>query len=224
MMVGLNFLQNEAIQFRIWLLLYCFISCHVFMTVYRTQPIPFIDEIFHIRQAKLYCATQFNQWDDKITTLPGLYLFTVGIYGPLSVFGAATECSVFLLRGMNLIISVANFYIIYSILQSLDTLKQIKRNYKVWEAFNISVFPVMYFFNFLYYTDTLSTFSVLLMFRLHLAGNLIIAPFIGLLSVLIRQTNIVWVGFFLLDALHQCYLKLLPKTHNHKRKKSSILD
>lgn len=73
------------------------------------------------KNTSLYYRINF-QWDDKITTLPGLYLFTVGIYGPLSVFGAATECSVFLLRGMNLIISVANFYIIYSILQSLDTL------------------------------------------------------------------------------------------------------
>lgn len=48
------------------------------MTVYRTQPIPFIDEIFHIRQAKLYCATQFNQVNICLCTLAlKLYNFCI---------------------------------------------------------------------------------------------------------------------------------------------------
>lgn len=30
------------------------------------------DEIFHIPQAQKYCEGRFNDWDDKITTPPGL--------------------------------------------------------------------------------------------------------------------------------------------------------
>lgn len=31
------------------------------------------DEVFHVPQAQKYCEGRFNEWDDKITTPPGLY-------------------------------------------------------------------------------------------------------------------------------------------------------
>ena len=43
---------------------------------------PYMDEIFHIPQAQRYCDGNFTQWDNKITTLPGLYLFSVGLLDP----------------------------------------------------------------------------------------------------------------------------------------------
>ena len=30
------------------------------------------DEVFHVPQAQKYCEGRFNEWDDKITTPPGL--------------------------------------------------------------------------------------------------------------------------------------------------------
>ena len=62
-------------------------------------------------------------------------------------------------------------------------------------SLNLGLFPLFYFFAFLYYTDVGSTFLVLLMYSLHLDGNDWFASFIGALSVLFRQTNIVWVFF-----------------------------
>ena len=33
---------------------------------------PYMDEIFHVPQARHYCAGNFSHWDEKITTLPGM--------------------------------------------------------------------------------------------------------------------------------------------------------
>lgn len=35
-------------------------------------PEPYLDEIFHIPQAQKYCEGRWLEWDDKITTPPGL--------------------------------------------------------------------------------------------------------------------------------------------------------
>ena len=51
--------------------------------VNRKVPQPYMDEIFHIPQAQHYCAGNFTHWDNKITTLPGLYLFSVGMLEPV---------------------------------------------------------------------------------------------------------------------------------------------
>ena len=38
------------------------------------------DEVFHVRQAQVYCAGDFATWDPKITTPPGVYVVvTIGI-------------------------------------------------------------------------------------------------------------------------------------------------
>ena len=53
--------------------------------------------------------------------------------------------------------------------------------------------PVLYFFSFLYYTDQVSTAMVLLTLCLQMSGQPWVSAFAGLLAVLCRQTNIVWV-------------------------------
>ena len=63
----------------------------------------------------------------------------------------------------------------------------------------MSLCPVLYFFSFLYYTDQVSTAMVLLTLCLQMSGQRWLSAFAGLLSVLCRQTNIVWV--FLCGAL-----------------------
>lgn len=37
-------------------------------------PEPYLDEVFHIPQASKYCEGRYYEWDDKITTPPGLYV------------------------------------------------------------------------------------------------------------------------------------------------------
>ena len=71
---------------------------------------------------------------------------------------------------------------------------------------NIALFPLLFFFSGLYYTDVLSTSVVLGMYRLFLerkgaransaAGLLWLYP-VGLISLAMRQTNIFWVAVFM---------------------------
>jgi hypothetical protein len=52
-----------------------FIISHLaaFAVVSKVAPDPYIDETFHIPQCQAYCHGRFSEWDDKITTPPGLY-------------------------------------------------------------------------------------------------------------------------------------------------------
>jgi alpha-1,2-glucosyltransferase len=71
---------------------------------------------------------------------------------------------------------------------------------------NIALFPLLFFFSGLYYTDVLSTCVVLGMYRLFLerkgartnstAGLIYLFP-VGLIALTMRQTNIFWVAVFM---------------------------
>ena len=65
-------------------------------------------------------------------------------------------------------------------------------------AINICLFPPLFFFYGLYYTDVPSALSVLLVYKYFLEERhfaIIVAG--GLFSLLFRQTNVLWVGVFL---------------------------
>ena len=188
-------------------------------------PDPYMDEIFHVPQARRYCAGNFSEWDAKITTLPGLYLFSVGLLDPVAkVSGLVTAgeqkasllldiCSTKMLRSINLVMSLINLVLLYTITSHLHGLKVFKimkfllhchcnlsysqEGYSevlgVWSSVNMSLCPVLYFYSYLYYTDQAATAMVLLTLCLHLAGRDWLASFTGVLAVLCRQTNIVWV-------------------------------
>lgn len=47
------------------------------------------DEIFHVPQTQRYCARRWAEWDEKITTFPGLYLLGVSLAGIVSPAAAA---------------------------------------------------------------------------------------------------------------------------------------
>lgn len=70
-----------------------------------------------------------------------------------------------------------------------------------WElihtTINVYLFPPLFFFYGLYYTDVLSALSVLYAYRCYLARQHTRVMFAGLVSLLFRQTNIFWVSVFL---------------------------
>jgi alpha-1,2-glucosyltransferase len=45
---------------------------------------------------------------------------------------------------------------------------------------NLTIFPVLYFFTFLYYTDVIGTGLILLTYLLQLDGHTILAPLTGM--------------------------------------------
>ena len=107
--------------------------------VNKTVPEPYMDEIFHIPQVQQYCAGNFSHWDQKITTLPGLYLFTVGLLNPVHTVTRAVSlstgvtlahghkledlCTPGVLRCVSLVFSVINLVLIHTITSHLHGLK-----------------------------------------------------------------------------------------------------
>ena len=63
--------------------------------------------------------------------------------------------------------------------------------------YNVCLFPPLFFFYGLYYTDVASAVSVLIAYRFYLTGQK--RPFViaGLVSLFFRQTNIFWVAIFM---------------------------
>ena len=64
-------------------------------------------------------------------------------------------------------------------------------------VFNICLFPPLFFFYGLYYTDVVSALFVLMTYRFHLQQANKSIVLLGLASLLCRQTNIFWVAIFL---------------------------
>lgn len=64
-------------------------------------------------------------------------------------------------------------------------------------AFNICLFPPLFFFYGLYYTDVLSACSVLYAYKCYLRKEYVKVIFAGLASLLFRQTNVFWSAVFL---------------------------
>ncbi|CAI9545097.1 unnamed protein product [Staurois parvus] len=175
----------------------CFLlSSILFSKITREQRDPYMDEVFHIPQAQQYCQGHFNQWDPMITTLPGLYLTSVGIVKPAAwLFGWSKNvvCSSGMLRFINLLFSLGNLYMFYLILNKLHTRVSVMK--RILFTFTLYVFPTLYFFTFLYYTDAGSTFFVLFTYLMCLYGNHKSAALLGLCAFCFRQTNIIWIIF-----------------------------
>jgi len=186
-----------------------------------------MDEIFHVPQAVKYCQGRFREWDDKITTLPGLYLFTIGALNPLAhayagingtapALAMADICSTAGLRAVNLGLSALTLVVLNLLVAQIHGGKHYYDPAKAaLSAFNMSLLPVLYFFSFLYYTDVGSTLMVLLAYCLHLDGRDWAASMVGGLAVSFRQTNIMWVAFvaaqaaypFVLQCVHERMLE-----------------
>lgn len=179
--------------------IYSFTSLQIFDAIYKAQPIV-IDELFHIPQGVAFCQQNFTRWDPKITTLPGLYLAS-SVYPFLNV-----ECNSYNLRLINLVSSCVNLMIFAYLLKFIygsNTGSQFK---VILQAVNLAILPPLYFFSFVYYTDTLSLLTLLIFTIMSLVFKSYLLVFVfGAVSVLMRQTNVVWVamvfGHKILDLL-----------------------
>jgi hypothetical protein len=82
------------------------------------------------------------QWDPKITTLPGLYLLSVGVLMPLSSVMRVDLCGTYALRMTNVFACFANFYIIYNIQKRLYPERRVCKVHMYWNnlTFILSIF------------------------------------------------------------------------------------
>ncbi len=104
------------------------LSAFIFMVINTVQSEPYMDEIFHIPQARKYCNGKFTEWDPKITTLPGLYVISVGILNPVSLFLERLCCDVTHLRIINVALHVVSLPILHKITTQIHGNKHVKGN------------------------------------------------------------------------------------------------
>ena len=171
-----------------WLLLSGMIRLIVISLVNRQVPSPYMDEVFHVNQTRQYCNGNYSEWDDSITTFPGMYVIIAWMANLVN-----TACE---MTGICILdaCSVSNLRIINGLLfgSVLD--------FSVWNlAPTIGSFasvvsmPIIAFYSILYYTDTAATGTVFAAMALFKTGHIAQSGLVGLVAVAIRQTNIAWV-------------------------------
>ncbi|KAJ9367550.1 CAZyme family GT59 [Paecilomyces variotii] len=172
-----------------------------------TVPEPYLDEVFHVRQAQTYWAHNWTQWDPKITTPPGLYLWSYVLCAALLLLrGSPKEVGTTELRTTN--VAAMAVILPWRLQKLLDFLRR-ERNTRpagAWlshTVLNICLFPPLFFFSGLYYTDILALLVVIEAYNWDLkrdtGGGIsgLIFLLVGLVSLVFRQTNIFWASLFL---------------------------
>uniref|UniRef100_A0A0D9W6U9 Dol-P-Glc:Glc(2)Man(9)GlcNAc(2)-PP-Dol alpha-1,2-glucosyltransferase n=1 Tax=Leersia perrieri TaxID=77586 RepID=A0A0D9W6U9_9ORYZ len=165
-------------------------------------PDPYMDEIFHIPQVQRYCRRDFLTWDPMITTLPGLYYISIAYVA--SLFPAAwasrvaeefdSLCNTALLRSTNVIMAMICGVLVHDLILRIRP-ELGKRNATAF-AILVALYPLHWFFTFLYYTDVASLAAVLAMYLSCLKKQFWLSAVFGACSILLRQTNVIWMIFF----------------------------
>ncbi|KAF7320168.1 hypothetical protein MKEN_00801300 [Mycena kentingensis (nom. inval.)] len=149
---------------------------------------PYMDEPFHIPQAQAYCRGEFNTWDPKLTTPPGLYLMTLLLKKMFML-----KCNISQLR----LTTILALLVLPLVLSRLLCFHQRGRLPKWTEpsldALVLACFPIAWFFGFLYYTEVPSLMFVVATIVAAMQGQHWMAALLGAISCTFRQTNVVWV-------------------------------
>ncbi|KAF5312845.1 hypothetical protein D9619_003418 [Psilocybe cf. subviscida] len=150
---------------------------------------PYMDEPFHIPQAQAYCRGEYDVWDPKITTPPGLYMISVLLKRMFLV-----KCNLAMLRlTPTLTLMVLPLALTRLISYHKRELPPSSILAPLGEALVLAAFPVSFFFGFLYYTEVPSLLFVVLTVVAASQNNHWLAALLGAVSCTFRQTNIVWV-------------------------------
>ncbi|KAG5933818.1 hypothetical protein E4U53_000857 [Claviceps sorghi] len=192
-----------------------------------------LDEIFHIPQAQRYCEGRFLEWDDKITTPPGLYILSVLVQKAAKATSTPwlSDCDASALRFTNVLGLTVLAYLALLCRHEIEARlydahssarpKAIS-TCAIHTAVNIALFPLLFFFSGLYYTDVISTAAVVAAFLNHLKRvgrhgsswmNDLSTAFLGMAALCMRQTNVFWVVVWMggLEAVHA--IKTLKPEH-----------
>ncbi|KAF2934803.1 dol-P-Glc:Glc(2)Man(9)GlcNAc(2)-PP-Dol alpha-1,2-glucosyltransferase isoform X1 [Oryza sativa Japonica Group] len=165
-------------------------------------PDPYMDEIFHVPQVQRYCRGDFLIWDPMITTPPGLYYISLAYVASLFPGAWVTRiaeafdalCTTALLRSTNVIMAMICGVLVHDLLLCIRP--KIGKRKATAFAILVALYPIHWFFTFLYYTDVASLAAVLAMYLFCLKKQFWVSAAFGAFSILLRQTNVIWMIFF----------------------------
>lgn len=142
-----------------------------------------VDEGIHYRLIVKASAFHFSSEFLDIAELPG-YAISIGT---ILHFLGISQSKTRLITTIFSLLSVLTFYFIA---------KKIDQKTSEIKTLQYFFFPILFIFFFLIYTDVYSLLFVLFTFLLILKKRYYWAGLIGFLSLLIRQNNLIWLGFF----------------------------
>jgi alpha-1,2-glucosyltransferase len=159
-----------------------------------------IDEIFHVPAAGRYCAGNYSYWDPKITTPPGLYIYSNLIKMFIEFISERVkigedgdvECDVTFLRLTNVLFVPFLYIILNPLYAHMYGDKSVGLG--GWSLTIVS-FPLFIFFSLFYYTDCGSLVILTLLLFTLFKKRLFNAAILTLIALIWRQTNIVWIFF-----------------------------
>lgn len=174
-------------------------------------PLPYLDEVFHIPQSQAFYTGDWTNWDSKITTPPGLYVFAYYVNSfrnymdPTMNMAPPDEW-----RYINAVL----FYLLLIALYVLAAVgsRSVQVDRVLQREFAIVMFPLLFFFSGLFYTDILGVFAVVVTHVVWTAASgllgrtgtrwrrqifMVLHVLLGLLALSARQTNIFWVSVYL---------------------------
>ncbi|KAJ4788262.1 hypothetical protein LUZ62_017106 [Rhynchospora pubera] len=186
--------------------------------VNRIVPQPYMDEIFHIPQAQQYCKGNFRSWDPMITTPPGLYGLSLAYIASLFpgkwFFNLPDLCTIPILRSTNVVLAILCSILVRDIVMHLRP--GMKEGKATCYAILVALYPLHWFFTFLYYTDVASLAAVLATYLACLKRQFWFSAMFGAVAVLCRQTNVIWVLFVSANGAI-CYVEdLYAKEHPYR--------
>ncbi|MCE2573497.1 Dol-P-Glc:Glc(2)Man(9)GlcNAc(2)-PP-Dol alpha-1,2-glucosyltransferase [Motilimonas eburnea] len=140
-----------------------------------------IDENPHYAQISMFLRGELSQLP-SLTTIPGYHAVTAFIGKHLHLTGANH------VRLISLLMVLASVIVMYFCLRKTVPEAALPRSLAFF------FLPVMFPYNFLIYTHCLSMLTVLLGVYFYLDKRLWLCAAMMLLSLLVRQTNIIWVA------------------------------
>ena len=156
----------------------------------------YMDEEFHLIQTINYYNDKYNYWNNKLTTFPGTFITASSFLKLIHFFkGKKFEDYDYIkyCRLFNILISSLSILL-------LGLFKSSSNKFLI----TITLLPINCFYNFLFYTDSFSTISLIYFFYVILNNKnkfLILSTII--ISVLARQNNIIWINLIPLSELIQ---------------------
>lgn len=180
---------------------------------------PYMDEKFHVPQAQLYCKGNWTHSDPKITSPRGLYALTharMYLRDIMILKEKEVTCDLISLRRTNQLVALFTCVTLILIQLSFVNYMDFDPNRRVMGFFeriarsvdrstklhlfkiiltsmSIALLPPLFSLHLLYYPDGGSLLFVMLAYLWFLNDLHLFAAVAGIVAVMFRQTNIVWL-------------------------------
>lgn len=158
----------------------------------------YMDEEFHLEQTLSYFKNDFKKWNPSLTTFPGTFLLSSYFLKLFSYFKIQNEFHpIKIVRLLPIFISSFSFILLGLFKKKINIDNRLIKKMQLLICF----FPINFFYNFLFYTETFSICSLIIFFYLNLyASKKYILTFIsGIICISMRQNNIIWVNLLALN-------------------------